>query len=388
MRLAPVPLFLVAALLASCATQGGAVSRPWSSPELERHVERALEFQRAGELREARAELELGLALVPRGALASERARTLDAALAIAEVQPFEPLFAELGAALDRRDHATAERLLLRVEALRPVGAAARRAEAFRNILDGRATAAALGLALEARPTGREGEYDVVLRAHHQLGAPVRLRCPGSALVFTSLGVSEAGIESRARRRVLTDRLADLTLEHDVACELPLGTFYVPARGLVAARGRWELVTLGGSLERDGRELPANSFRAAECEVLRLDPRLPTGEVTPDEFAAYVARGAPSLPALLERAARLAPERREEALDAATAPFLLLVPDELERLAPALRFLTLLEDPPPDARGWRAWLEARRATRTRPGRPKLDLPGATGQALRPREGRA
>jgi hypothetical protein len=210
----------------------------------------------------------------------------------------------------------------------------------------------------------------------------VHMRCPGASLVFSSLGTSEAGIESRARRRVLTDALADLELEPQVEVEIRLGTFYVPVRGLVAARGRWELITLGGGIVRDGRELPANAFRAGECEVLRLDPRLPVGEVAPQEFADYVERGAPSLPALLERAARLAPSRRAEALDLATPAFLRLLTEDLERLAPALRFITLLEDPPQDPASWRAWFEARARTRSRGTRPKLDLPERGSEALR------
>lgn len=381
MKRAPF-LAAFAALLAACATQGGFVSSEWSSTELARGVKHAAELERSGDLRGARAELDRALALVPQDRLAPADARALDARLAIEEVRPFEGLFDELAGALERREHDAAGRILARIEARGPVGAAARRAEGFRNILDGRATAAALGLSLEARATGAEGEFEILLRANPQTETAVHMRCPGASLVFSSLGTSEAGIESRARRRVLTDALADLELEPQVEVEIRLGTFYVPVRGLVAARGRWELITLGGGIVRDGRELPANAFRAGECEVLRLDPRLPVGEVAPQEFAAYVERGAPSLPALLERAARLAPSRRAEALDLATPAFLRLLTEDLERLAPALRFLTLLEDPPQDPAGWRAWFEARARTRSRGTRPKLDLPERGSEALR------
>lgn len=366
---------ILAALLAACATQGGVVSGAALA-----QLGRAEEREREGELAAARTELEI--AKVEAGGLArlGERGARLEFALASSELEPFRALFDELSTALERRDHELAQRLVVRAEALRPRGAAESRLAAFRNILDGRRTAAALGLRLVAEPVGAEGEYRVTLHAHHELGEPVRLHCPGSALKFLSLGVSEAGIESRARRRVLTDALSDLELESGLEVEIALGTFYVPSRGLVAARGRWTLSTLGGTLRLGARELPANSFEAERCEVVRLDPRLPTEPVEPAEFARYVERGAPSLPALLERAGRLASERRDEALDLATPALLRYIPDELERIAPALRWLSGLDEPPADARGWKSWLEARRARAADPARPRLDLPSAGRQS--------
>ena len=366
---------MLAALLAACATQGGSVSTAALEP-----LARAEEREREGDLAGARTELEIAKSRAGGVARLGERGTRLEYALAAAELEPFHALFDELSNALERRDHELAMRLLVRADALRPCGAAALKLSAFRNILDGRRTAEALGLRLVAEPGGTEGEYRVTLHARHELPETVRLRCPGSALKFLSLGVSETGIESRARRRVLTDALANLELESGRDIAVVLGTFYVPARGLVAARGRWTLSTLGGTLELGERELPANSFVAAGCEIVRLDPRLPSSAVEPAEFARYVERGAPSLPALLERAGRLAPERREEALELAAPALLRYIPEELERIAPALRWLSGLDEPPVDARGWKAWLEARGARAGDPARPKLDLPSAERQS--------
>ena len=102
--------------------------------------------------------------------------------------------------------------------------------------------------------------------------------------------------------------------------------------------------------------------------------------VEPAEFARYIERGAPSLPALLERAGRLAPERRGEALDLATPALLRYLPEELERIAPALRWLLGEDEPPVDARGWKLWLESRGTRASDPARPRLDLPGAVRQS--------
>jgi len=366
---------MLAALLAACATQGGSVSAAALA-----HLERAEEREREGDLALARTELELAKRQGLGVGRLHDRGTRLEFALATAELEPFRGLFDELSAALERRDHELAARLVLRADALRPRGAAAHKLTAFRNILDGRRTAEALGVRLAAEPTGAEGEYRVTLHARHELALTVRLRCPGSALKFLSLGVNEAGIESRARRRVLTDALADLEIESGRDVEVVLGTYYVPARGLVVARGRWTLSTLGGTIELGERVLPANSFVAAGCEVVRLDPRLPSSAVEPAEFARYVERGAPSLPALLERAGRLAPERRDEALDLATPALARYLPEELERIAPALRWLCGLDEPPLDARGWKAWLEARGSRARDPARPALDLPSAERQS--------
>ncbi|MFM7299021.1 MAG: hypothetical protein ACKO4Q_17585, partial [Planctomycetota bacterium] len=369
MKRVPVLAGILAALLAACATQGGSVSAAALA-----QLGRAEEREREGDLAGARTELEIAKVQAGGVARLGERGTRLEFALAAAELEPFRALFDELSAALERRDHELAARLVLRADALQPRGAAALKLTAFRNILDGRRTAEALGLRLAAEPTGNEGEYRVTLHARNELPESVRLRCPGSALKFLSLGVSEVGIESRARRRVLTDALADLELKSGADVVVELGTFYVPSRGLVAARGRWMLSTLGGTLELGERELPANSFDAQSCEVVRLDPCLPSSAVEPAEFARYVERGAPSLPALLERTGRLAPERRDEALDLATPALLRCIPEELERIAPALRWLSGLDEPPVDARGWKAWLEARGARASDPARPRLDLP--------------
>lgn len=369
---------LCAALLASCATWGGAVSSPATLAQLEQ-AERAFA---EGDLRAARGALDAAFALQPRGA-GLERARRLDGQLGARELEPFEPAFHELALALEGRDQELATRVLNAIELRGPRGVAAQRAAAFRNIVDGRATTGALELRLEAEPTRDEGEFRVLLCARNELWSELRLHCPGSALDFTALGVNEAGIESRTKRRVLTDALEDLELPQGKLVRVPLGTFYVPSRGLLAARGGWSLTTLGGGIVRDGRELPANSFVVRGCEVLRVDPRLPAGEVEPAEFARYVERGAPSLAALLERSARLAPARREEALDLATPALSAYLPEELERVAPALRWLTALDEPPPDGESWRAWLGERVRRRSTPARPALDMPGSAAQALPP-----
>lgn len=333
-------------------------------------VEKALEEERDVEARDA---LDLALAERPSGAQ-FDRASRLEREVARRELEPFEASFRELADALATRDDVLARRLIERVFARGPRGAALSRAEAFRAVVDGRSSTAAITLRLEHEPGEQAGEHRLVLVARQDLGTSVRIRCPGGALLYSCTSLNAQGIENRTQRRLLTDALADLELESGREVRVVLAGFSVPTQNALAVRARWDLDVLGGSVLRDGRELPANHVAPEGCELVRLDPRLPADPVEPDQFRAYVERGAPSTPALLERAVRIAPERRDEALQLAL-PRLRAAPlEELERLAPALRWLANLREPPVNAVEWREWIDALAERKTKPARPTLDLP--------------
>ena len=144
MKHAPVLAAIVAALLASCATQGGVVSAAALA-----HLDTAERLEREGDLRGSRTELEFARSLAGTSVL-PQRATRLDLALERTELAPFEALFTELNLALEEREHEAAERLLVRAEQLQPFGVAAARVTAYRNIVDARRTAESLGLALVA----------------------------------------------------------------------------------------------------------------------------------------------------------------------------------------------------------------------------------------------
>lgn len=333
-------------------------------------VERALE---ADDPVSARRELDSVLASRPRAGAAS-RARSLDRELAARELEPFEPAFRQIAECLERRDHVLARRMLEIVHARGPLGAARREADAFGAILDGRELVGMLDLELEAVPLDKAGEHRVVLVVSHALDGPVRVRCPGSVLDFFCLGVNERGIEQRVQRRVVVDALDELEIEPGRARRLPLATFYVPVGGLIGARAQWRLDAVGGTLVRGGRELPANRLEEARCEVVRLDPRLPSGPIEPAELLDYVARGGEWTAALLERAVRIEPARRDEALDL-LAEHLVRRPDaEIKHALPALRWLACARDASEDEALWRARLAARLEDREAEVRPALDLP--------------
>lgn len=343
---------LALALAAACAgTRAGGAGAP--HPDLAR-AEQALA---RGDVAGARAALER----VPaRERARSPRAGALEAAVARAEVAPFEAAFSELAAALADRDDAVARRVVDRVLALGPRGAALARAQAFERVVRGRETIAGLALRLEVAPAEPAGTYEIALEVASALREPVEIECPASSLTYLAIGVEPSGIEQRSARRTATDALARLRIEPGGEVRLPLGRVQIVVAGLVAARGRFELEVAPGMLERAGERLPAGRVDVEPCEVVRLDPRIPPGAVEPEELARYVERGAPSIAALLERAVRVEPGRRAESL-ARIAPLCAIFPDaDLERVVPALRWLSGRRDLQ-GAAAWRRFLSTQAA---------------------------
>ena len=86
----------------------------------------------------------------------------------------------------------------------------------------------------------------------------------------------------------------------------------------------------------------------------------------PAELARYASGATPWLPALLERAVRVAPERRGEALDLLAPLVETSTPAQIERLAPALRWLSGASDPEAGHLGWKSWFR----DRARPPEPE------------------
>ncbi len=360
---------LLAAALFACAPSATTVLDPAAREQLDAIERRVSNGDDAG----ARKALDLFVAAHPSGS-ARSAAQPYENELASRELAPFEPAFAELSAALSEHDDTVAQSILQRVLARRPRGAALVKAQAFAGILAGRRLARALDLSLEAEASGASGTFRVYLNAAHALPEVVLVRCPGSALDFLSIAVDPSGIEQRTQRRVMIEALDELELAPGVPQRIELGTFHVPVGGLVGARGMWRVDTMGGTLERAGRTLPANHIAVGACEVVRLDPRLPTAAVEPAELLDYVERGIPGTAALIERAVRIDAARRDEALDLLTPALLARTLEECERCAPALRWLSGQTDPSASGSNWRRWLSARAESRARRATPALDLP--------------
>lgn len=308
------------------------------------------------------------LARKPKGATLA-RARNLEGALVEREIGRYGAQFEALQAALEDRDQELAQRVLDRLLASQPNGAARARAEAFARVIEGRKLVSAMTLRLEARETDEPGTYQLYLDVSHSLDDTLRLRCGGSAINYLAVGVDPYGIEQRAARNMLVDALDDLEIEAGKPREVLLGTFSLAVRGLMASRGRWELHSMAGSIERGGATFPAMNVDAAPLEVVRLDKGLATEPVTPEELVGFVneaikRQALRATPALLARAVRVESSRRFEALDALTPTALQLGNPDLACLLPVLRWLSGERELGADARVWRSWLEARVASRS------------------------
>lgn len=328
-----------------------------------RAVEQALVDRDEARARELLDALE---ARKPTGA-ARQRVAQLDAALTEREFAPYAATFEALEAARRDRDSVVARRVLERLQKSGAPASVLEQAAAYERIVAGREIVAGLDLHLAAKllpdNLGEPNVYAVVLRASHAGDAPVRLQVPSGSLSFLATGVDPSGIERRSAVNRFVDVLAHVELAPHTEHEIALGRFSLAVGGLIAARGRWELALNAGTLTTGARELPAMHVVVAPCEVVRLDPRLPTGAVEPAELLRYVEAGAPSIAALLERAVRVENSRRNEALETLMPAALELDDETLKRIVPALRWLGGERDLGGDPRAWRLWLNRRLAAR-------------------------
>ncbi len=351
----------VAGLLLLCAAcaSAGATRVEWTRAQ-QAQVDAIGAALAAGDLLAARAQFE---ALAPSSTQRA-RAAELEQRIAARELEPFEPAFAELSSALRAGDDELARSILVYATARGPRGAALEIAERFAQRLEARARVARLELALVEAASSAPESVKLELVVRNAGDERVELRAPGAALDQRVVGLTPDGVEQRRGQRLFVDALDRLVLAGGETRRVSLGRFPAPLAGYIALRGDWRLSAATGLVRIDGLELEASELKIAPLERSRLDPRLPSTPIEPQSLVDYVRRGAPSMPSFLERAVRIAPERRAEALDL-LAPALLERPQlELVRAAPVLRWLSgesVGDGFGEDAQRWRAWLEARLA---------------------------
>jgi hypothetical protein len=293
----------------------------------------------------------------------------------------FVPAFDSLTAAVDAHDDETARRILARILARDPDEPTRRRAEAFERILDGRALVAELDLRLVQEPAEQEGKILVFFEARHGLDAPLRVRTAPASLHLLLAGVDLTGFEHRTARTVTIGAIADFRIEPGVTTRIGLGDFELMPGTALAVRGSWDLQLLPGEILLAGQSYPATGFQVSPCSAGRLAAFLPGEPVEPAELLRYLQGSEFSMPALIERTVRIEPERRAEALDLLTPTVLAAAPLEVERVVPALRWLSGQRELGGDPLAWQGWLEARQQRRLEEQRqtPDLELPGVAGR---------
>lgn len=295
----------------------------------------------------------------------------------------FEPAFVALREAVDAHDDELARRILERILARRPDPLTRAHAESFGRILDGRALSRELELFLvPSSVLADPGKVRLELAARHGRGADISFRGGPATLRVLLTGVDTQGSEQRVSRALAVPAAARLDLPAGRTAALDLGEFEVSGARNLALQADWQLELRAGSLALSGREYPANDLTVRQAVTQRLATWLPDAPIPPESLAEYVAGGGRAVPALMERAVRVGLDEREAALDALTAPALALTQVELERLVPALRWLSGRRELGADALAWQRWLAQRAGERGRPaatpGAP--DLPQTPARA--------
>jgi len=316
-----------------------------------------------------------GSVVLPIGGTEAER----DFAFAIPE--EFAPALEAIRIAIEAGDDVVARRALQYLFARQPEGRTLELALAFERILDGRLRCEWLDLDLEATelPDVGPAQYSLELLVTNTGPLPLVLRSGGARLVVHQYAVDPNGSDQRGSRRDAVPFPEQLELASGQTLRLEVARLALePPPAVLAFASTLRLEVMPGEfVEPDGRYLPAQEVEEPTLEIVRLAGYLSAQAVEPQALADYVAEGRLFVPALLERAVRIPPERRGEALDLLTPLIDRLDIVELELLVPALRWLAGTGTPGGSPETWRGWMKARARrgeARPAPDSDRLKLP--------------
>ena len=253
-------------------------------------------------------------------------------------------------------------------------------ARGFERLLDGRLRVSWMDLRLEAVEDPEvAGDYELVLVLSHHGTEDLVYRAGGARLFVGQVAVGPDGSGQRGTRRDATPFPEEVVLLPDEEQRFPVAKLALnPPQGVLAFASRLRLDLLPGQFKMDdGRYLPAQNIPSPSTEIVRLAGNLPNAAVEPQELVEYVQKPRPYVPAMMERAVRIAPERRDEALDLLTDWVAETDTVSLETIVPALRWLARTDSPGGSAAAWRAYM-ANRAEHYTSSRETggLNLPGS------------
>lgn len=327
----------------------------------------------------------------------------------------FVPALEVVLAALSAGNDPVARRALDGLLARGPEGATLEFALSLDQVLAGRATAASLDLRLEIEFVSEPGRGEGT-RIHVDLalerGEALELELLAPRLVRQAVAVDALGTERRWREEVSVaalerirlvpppandggpapdrDSLADPEsgLEtdppaggHRVSARIDGGFHPLPRDGALAVREVWRLETRGGWARIDGQRLPLRRIGPARVEAVHLSSLLPGEPLDAAPLIEFLGRSAPFLrpreeylPPLMERAVRIPPERRPQAVADLARALPELSDDRLRAALPALRWVAADPRPGMSVSAWRRWFDTRARMRREPGREALFLP--------------
>lgn len=244
---------------------------------------------------------------------------------------------------------------------------------AFERILDGRERVDSVELALRRLPAKGEASQ-LVLEVRGEWPSPLVLR-PGPALLAThQVALTPEGRELVSMWTQGVGRLHEIRVDPEGPAEIPLGTFpeRLP-RDSIALRTVWQLDLRAGEVRDAGASFPAMNVPVEAAESILVAPFFPAAPVEPEELVRYVSERRLRPAPLLERTVRIDPERWEETLDALTPFARSATREELDQLAPALRWLSRATGPVLGPADWRTWMLERARQRGEKPVPVLDL---------------
>ena len=277
--------------------------------------------------------------------------------------QRFLPGVEALRDSVDSGENDDARRILARLRARGPGEQVSDLLDAFERILDGRDLADRIDVRLLAQEVdGSPGDYLVSVRLVSTDPQPVAVRPAAVRLRVAFTSVDPLGAAQRSLRFVNVDADLNLDLEQDQAREVELVEVTLPTpSGMLALDAQFRLEFLATELQQDGRSLPASNMSAPELTLVRLVGYISSDSISPQELARYVDASKIRRPALMERAVRVVPSRRDEALDLLAPMIARMSMPGVQELTPALRWLTGVSSPGGDPEAWHRWMAARTA---------------------------
>lgn len=235
-------------------------------------------------------------------------------------------------------------------------------AQAFERILDGRDCVASLDLRLEAvEDPEAQAVYRLDLVIAQNGPRDLVYRPGGVRLWVYQYAVAPDGTGQRGSRRDAVPFPVEIKIPREGETRYEVARLSLdPPAGILAFSSSLRLELMPGEFrEEGGRYLPAQSVPQPKLELVRLAGALPNSAIEPRELVSYVAAGKLYLPALMERAVRIDPARREETLDLLAPTIAGLNVVDMRLLVAPLRWLSRTADPGGDPEAWRRYMARR-----------------------------
>ncbi len=271
--------------------------------------------------------------------------------------------------AREREDEIATRTLNGELPSAENVAAAVKMAEGFGRVIAGRMRMEAIELSLGVERIPGSESVQVVLFATSTWEETLVLK-PGAG----RLEILRVSLEPRTGSERREARIR--ALESGTRLELPPGETVqvavtdVPIEvpiGAIATRMEVQVTFNGGSVTEGGSSLPMREQVLPKAKRTDLAGWVPTSLVEPSDLVELMQRGDAPLPAILERAVRISPARRPEALDRLGKAVRTLPISTFHSMVPALRWIVGTNQFGRDEKRWRDWLIARYETRAAAG---------------------